>query len=78
MIGVKSRQNESVESMINRFNHVCNNSGHLSEIKNVRFYEKPSEARHRLDQSNKRKKVLAKMPIKTKNVKKNNDERFEY
>jgi len=66
MIGVKCKQNEPIEYLINRFNSMCNNAGLLSELKEYRHYEKPSDLRHRTMQSLKRKKFLKDIPIKTK------------
>ena len=68
--GVNARENESTERLISRFEKVCNNAGLLSELKQYKHYEKPSEIRNRTKQSIKRKKLLKDRPIKTKRNKK--------
>ena len=42
-VEVKPRQNESPEKMIRRFNKKVKKSGILEEIRDRRFYEKPSK-----------------------------------
>ena len=66
MIGVKSRHNEPIDYLINRFNKTCNNAGLLTELKKYSFYEKPSEIKNRAKQSLKRKKILDEKSFKTK------------
>jgi small subunit ribosomal protein S21 len=46
-IVVKPRRNEPVEKFIKRFNRKMKKSGIIEEIKERRFYRKPSEVKRR-------------------------------
>lgn len=47
MTQVISYQGESFESMMRRFKRVCQEDGILSEVRQRRFFEKPSQIRKR-------------------------------
>jgi small subunit ribosomal protein S21 len=47
MNGIIIRDDEPVEKAMRRFVKVCEKSGVLSELKNLKHYEKPSEERKR-------------------------------
>ncbi|HDI00593.1 MAG: 30S ribosomal protein S21 [Candidatus Latescibacterota bacterium] len=47
MIHVTVREGEDVEQAIKRFRRKCEQEGIIKEIKNHRFYEKPSERRRK-------------------------------
>ena len=53
-VEVKPRQNESPERMIRRFNKKVKKSGILEELRDKRFYEKPSKAKRLKKQRAKR------------------------
>lgn len=62
MIGVKKRKDETVESLLKRFNSKVYNSGILIQHMENRFFTKPSTKRRK---AKKRAKFLQK--IKTRN-----------
>jgi small subunit ribosomal protein S21 len=47
MNGISIRDDEPFEKAMRRFTKTCEKSGVLSEVKNLRHYEKPSEERKR-------------------------------
>jgi small subunit ribosomal protein S21 len=47
MNGISIRDDELFEKAMRRFTKTCEKSGVLSEVKNLRHYEKPSEERKR-------------------------------
>ena len=53
-VEVKPRQNESPERMIRRFNKKVKKSGILEELRDKRFYEKPSKVKRLKKQRAKR------------------------
>lgn len=57
MNGIIVRDTESFEKALRRFTKTCERSGVLSELKNYRHFEKPSEARKRKLNVAKRRKL---------------------
>lgn len=45
MVGIRVRENESIEEAIRRFKRECERNGILQEIKRREFYESPSVRR---------------------------------
>jgi small subunit ribosomal protein S21 len=67
-VQVKARRNESTENLIKRFSRKVKREGILEEIKNRKYYEKPSVKRRR--EKVRRKRILKKLFSKSgeKNV----------
>lgn len=42
LVGVTKRNGEDITSLLKRFKRKVENSGHLNELKDRRYYEKPS------------------------------------
>ena len=63
MTGVVSGENESIDSLLKRFNKKVQQSGVLSEMRRREFFEKPSIKRKRKEAAKRRKssKVSKKM-----------------
>jgi small subunit ribosomal protein S21 len=55
MIGVKIRENESIEEALRRFKRECDRNGLMQEIKRREHYESPSVKRKRKAQEARRK-----------------------
>ncbi len=55
MNGVKVRPKESIENALKRLKRISEKGGVISEVKSRLYYEKPSEKRKRLINTNKRK-----------------------
>ena len=58
-VQVKARRNESTENLIKRFSRKVKREGILEEIKNRKYYEKPSVKRRR--EKVRRKRTLKKL-----------------
>ena len=61
-VKVRARRNEPVENLIKRFNRKVKREGIIEEVRNRRFYEKPSVKRRR--EKVRRKRILKKLLIK--------------
>ena len=57
MTGVVIRSNESFEKALRRFTKTCEKTGIISDVKKNQYYEKPSEARKRRENTARRKAV---------------------
>ena len=55
MIGIKLRENESIEEALRRFKRECDRNGIMQEIKRREYYESPSVKRKRKAQEARRK-----------------------
>ncbi|OGR82171.1 MAG: 30S ribosomal protein S21 [Elusimicrobia bacterium RIFCSPLOWO2_01_FULL_54_10] len=55
MIGIKLRDNESIEEALRRFKRECDRNGIIQEIKRREHYESPSARRKRKAQEARRK-----------------------
>ena len=55
MIGIKLRENESIEEALRRFKRECDRNGIIQEIKRREYYESPSVKRKRKAQEARRK-----------------------
>ena len=55
MIGIKLRENESIEEALRRFKRECDRNGIMQEIKRREYYESPSDRRKRKAQEARRK-----------------------
>ncbi len=55
MIGIKLRDNESIEEALRRFKRECDRNGIMQEIKRREYYESPSVKRKRKAQEARRK-----------------------
>ena len=58
-VQVKARRNESTENLIKRFSRKVKREGILEEVKNRKYYEKPSVKRRR--EKVRRKRTLKKL-----------------
>ena len=58
-VQVKARRNESTENLIKRFSRKVKREGVLEEVKNRKYYEKPSVRRRR--EKARRKRTLKKL-----------------
>ena len=58
-VQVKARRNESTENLIKRFSRKVKREGLLEEVKNRKYYEKPSVKRRR--EKVRRKRTLKKL-----------------
>lgn len=58
-VQVKARRNESTENLIKRFSRKVKRGGLLEEVKNRKYYEKPSVKRRR--EKVRRKRTLKKL-----------------
>ena len=58
-VQVKARRNEPAESLIKRFSRKVKREGLLEEVKNRKYYEKPSVKRRR--EKVRRKRTLKKL-----------------
>ena len=59
MSGVVSGENESIDSLLKRFNKKVQQSGVLSEMRRREFFEKPSIKRKRKEAAKRRKSARA-------------------
>jgi len=57
--GVVSGENESIDSLLKRFNKKVQQSGVLSEMRRREFFEKPSIKRKRKEAAKRRKSARA-------------------
>ena len=55
MIGIKLRENESIEEALRRFKRECDRNGIIQEIKRREYYESPSVKRKRKAQEARKK-----------------------
>jgi len=55
MIGIKLRENETIEEALRRFKRECDRNGLMQEIKRREHYESPSVKRKRKAQEARRK-----------------------
>jgi len=55
MVGIKIRENESIEEALRRFKRECDRNGILQEIKRREYYESPSVKRKRKAQEARKK-----------------------
>lgn len=55
MVGIKVRENESIEEALRRFKKECERNGIMQEIKRREYYEAPSVKRKRKAQEARRK-----------------------
>ena len=55
MIGIKLRENESIEEALRRFKRECDRNGIMQEIKRREHYESPSVKRKRKAQEARKK-----------------------
>ena len=55
MIGIKLRDNESIEEALRRFKRECDRNGIMQEIKRREYYESPSVKRKRKAQEARKK-----------------------
>jgi small subunit ribosomal protein S21 len=55
MVGIKIRENESIEEALRRFKRECDRNGLMQEIKRREYYESPSVKRKRKAQEARRK-----------------------
>ena len=55
MVGIKIRENESIEEALKRFKRECDRDGLMQEIKRREHYESPSMKRKRKAQEARRK-----------------------
>jgi small subunit ribosomal protein S21 len=55
MVGIKLRDNESIEEALRRFKRECDRNGLMQEIKRREYYESPSVKRKRKAQEARRK-----------------------
>lgn len=55
MVGIKIRDNESIEEALRRFKRECDRNGLMQEIKRREYYESPSVKRKRKAQEARRK-----------------------
>lgn len=55
MIGIKLRENESIEEALRRFKRECDRNGIIQEIKRREHYESPGDRRKRKAQEARRK-----------------------
>ncbi len=55
MVGIKLRENESIEEALKRFKRECERDGIMQEIKRREYYESPSIRRKRKAQEARRK-----------------------
>jgi len=55
MIGIKIRENESIEEALRRFKRECDRNGLIQEIKRREHFENPSMKRKRKAQEARRK-----------------------
>jgi small subunit ribosomal protein S21 len=55
MIGIKLRENETIEEALRRFKRECDRNGLMQEIKRREYYESPSIKRKRKAQEARRK-----------------------
>ena len=58
MTRVAASDNESFDSLLNRFNKKVQQSGILSEIRRREFFEKPSTKRKRKEAAKRRKSTI--------------------
>jgi len=61
-VKVRARRNESAENLIKRFNRKVKKEGIIEEVRNRKYYEKPSVKRRR--EKVRRKRILKKLLIK--------------
>jgi len=66
-VKVEARRNESTERLIKRFNSRVKKSGLIEELRERRYYEKPSVARRK--RKLRRKRITQKLNDKSKNGK---------
>ena len=66
-VKVEARRNESTERLIKRFNSRVKKSGLIEELRERRYYEKPSVARRK--RKLRRKRITQKLNDKSKNSK---------
>jgi len=52
---IKVNDNESFEKAIRRFKKLCNKEGLMKKLKEMKYYEKPSDKRRRRQQKAARK-----------------------
>ncbi len=55
MVGIKLRENESIDEALRRFKRECERDGLMQEIKRREYYESPSVRRKKKMQEAKRK-----------------------
>ncbi len=55
MVGIKLRENETIEEALKRFKRECERDGVMQEIKRREYYESPSVKRKRKAQEARRK-----------------------
>ena len=55
MVGIKLRENESIEEALRRFKRECDRNGIMQEIKRREYYESPSVKRKRKAQEARKK-----------------------
>ncbi|OGR84257.1 MAG: 30S ribosomal protein S21 [Elusimicrobia bacterium RIFCSPLOWO2_01_FULL_64_13] len=55
MVGIKVRDNETIEEALRRFKRECDRNGIMQEIKRREYYESPSARRKRKAQEARRK-----------------------
>jgi small subunit ribosomal protein S21 len=55
LIGIKVRENESIEEALRRFKKECERNGIMQEIKRREYYESPSVRRKKKAQEARRK-----------------------
>ena len=55
MVGIKLRENESIEEALRRFKRECDRNGLMQEIKRREYYESPSVKRKRKEAARRRK-----------------------
>jgi len=58
-VSVSVREGEPIERSLRRFRRKCQRAGLRSRVKELRFYEKPSDARRRLQRKLERKQIKA-------------------
>jgi small subunit ribosomal protein S21 len=57
LIGVSVKSNEPFEKALKRFTKTCEKNGVISDVKNRKRYEKPTETRKKLKTALKRKRL---------------------
>ncbi len=55
MVGIKIRENETIEEALRRFKRECDRNGIMQEIKRREYYESPSVKRKRKAQEARKK-----------------------